>query len=116
MSNPNSYWALLAILISTAGGVATAWLGGRERRQEVEVPAGAEAPELVGADLQTISGLATALTQQSTRITVLEARDRDTRERMAALWRYVRLLRSTIRGLGSPVPEPDPEDKHLIEQ
>ncbi|MFE9810722.1 hypothetical protein [Streptomyces sp. NPDC005548] len=122
MDNPNSLWAVLAILISTVGGVVAAWIGSRERRQEVEVPA--EAPELVGADLQTISGLASAVTQlssahtaASTRIAQLEEREGETRERLAALWRYIRLLRSTIRGLGGVVPEPEREDRrHLIEQ
>lgn len=121
MDSANSWWAVLAIVISTAGGVATAWLGGRERRQEVEVPEGAE---LAGADLQTISGLAAAVTQlssahtqASSRIAQLESRESETRERLAAMWRYIRLLRSTILGLGGVVPEPDREDrKHLIEQ
>lgn len=122
MDNPNSLWAVLAILISTVGGVVAAWIGSRERRQEVEVPDGA--PELVGADLQTISGLAAAVTQlssahtaASTRIAQLEEREGETRERLAAMWRYIRRLRSTIRGLGGVVPEPDHEDRrHLIEQ
>ncbi|MER8266958.1 hypothetical protein [Streptomyces griseus] len=35
---------------------------------------------------------------------------------IGALTRYVRLLRSTITGLGHPVPAPSPEDAHLIDQ
>ncbi|MFI6143232.1 hypothetical protein ACIBCC_34170 [Streptomyces griseus] len=36
--------------------------------------------------------------------------------RIGALTRYGRLLRSTITGLGHPVPAPSPEDAHLIDQ
>ncbi|MGW8703402.1 hypothetical protein ACWGOK_41965 [Streptomyces eurythermus] len=111
-----SWWAAFAVTITTAGAVATAWIGSRVRQQRVEVPTDSEG-EVEDSDLSTIAGLAAALTETMARLAAVEARERDTRERVAALWRYIRLLRATIRGLGGEVPEPDRTDRrHLIEQ
>ncbi|RLL67002.1 hypothetical protein D7M15_09130 [Streptomyces sp. Z26] len=98
---------MLGLAVTAAGGVTTAWLG-RGREQLVRVPA-AGADEPPPADLTTITGLATAVTQQQRQIDRMEARD-------GALRRRVRSLEAALTAAGVPVPEPDPDDRRLIEQ
>jgi hypothetical protein len=105
VDSPETWLGLLALLVTTMGGVAAAWLG-RERRQEL--PLGeADPPELAGADLSTLAGIAQVVSRQSLKISALEAR-------VAAQGRYQRLLETTLRAAGLPVPTPDPEDEPLI--
>ncbi|MGW6739737.1 hypothetical protein ACWGDX_03140 [Streptomyces sp. NPDC055025] len=121
MDSPSSWYAVLALVITTAGGVITAWVG-RGRRQEVQMSEESPA-ELVGADLTTLAGIATVVSRQSQKLTAqeqkishLEGEQAGTRDRLAALGRYIRILQTTIRQAGLPVPEPDPGDQHLIDQ
>lgn len=114
MSEPNSWWAVLALVITTAGGVLTAWLG-RGRREEVPLSE-PEAPELAGANLSTLEGIAVVVSRQSRKITTLESHQQHTDRKLAAHGRYMRTLQQVIRSLGAPVPDPDPEDAPLIRQ
>ncbi|MFE2941051.1 hypothetical protein ACFXKG_18600 [Streptomyces sp. NPDC059255] len=121
MDEPSTWYGVIALLITTVGGIMTA-RGGRIRRQEVPV-AEPEPAELVGADLTTLAGIATVVSRQSLKLTAqeqrihqLEAEQAATRDQIAALVRYNRLLQGTIRRAGGVVPEPDPSDRPLIDQ
>ncbi|MEV7422887.1 hypothetical protein [Streptomyces sp. NPDC091212] len=114
MDEPSTWWGVIALAITTVGGVATAWMA-RERPREVRVPE-PSAPELAGADLSTLAGIATVVARQSRKISSLETEQAATVARLGALSRYIRVLQGTIRQAGLPVPEPDPSDLPLIDQ
>ncbi|MFJ2116625.1 MULTISPECIES: hypothetical protein [unclassified Streptomyces] len=121
MDSPSSWYAVIALAITTAGGVLTAWIG-RGRRSEITVSEESP-PELAGADLSTIAGIATVVSRQSQKLTAQEHKIRDlegeqagTRDRLAALGRYIRVLQDTIRQAGLPVPEPPTADRQFLDQ
>lgn len=115
MDVPNGWYAVLALFVTTAGGVLTAWVG-RGRTTEQEIAVSERAPtELMGADLTTLAGLATVVSRQSQKISLLETEQVTTTARLGALTRYVPVLRQTIQSLGGEVPRPDPADAHLID-
>lgn len=111
MSDATSWYAVAALGITTAGGLATRYVG-RGRRQEVPVTSVPES--MAGADLSTNAGIVKMLVQVSQEVADLREQLTDTRAKVAAQGRYQRILENTIHRMGGTVPQPDPEDVPLI--
>ncbi|MFH9215489.1 hypothetical protein [Streptomyces globisporus] len=111
-------YGLASLVVGGGFSVAVAWVS----RPRSARPEEADAVEAERQELTTVEGIASVVVQQGRRIHQQDLRIDQLQEEQAgtvatvgALTRYVRVLRSTISGLGHPVPAPAPEDAHLID-
>ncbi|MFD0053054.1 hypothetical protein ACFVHR_04920 [Streptomyces sp. NPDC127168] len=111
-------YGLLAIVAGSVTSVAIALIN-RDRGEPAD-PGGVQGPaaaeDVDDPDLTTVEGIARMVVRQGRRIRQLEVAQADDRARIAAMSRYMHILKQTIRTLGGSVPEPDPRDVHLIDQ
>ncbi|MET9707723.1 hypothetical protein [Streptomyces griseus] len=97
---------LVSLVVGGCFSVAVAWVSRPRAQQE----------QPTDDELSSVEGIAQVVAGQGAQIHQLEQQHPGTVAQIGALTRYVRLLRSTITGLGHPVPAPSPEDAHLIDQ
>ncbi|MFF6829656.1 hypothetical protein [Streptomyces longwoodensis] len=116
----STLYGLASLVIGGIVSIAVAWIS-RPKPPE-PLPAQAADRALEGADLTTVPGLAAVVLQQNQRISDLEEREEEAREHasmqdrvIAALRRYVLQLQGALTRAGTEVPEPEGEDRRLIQ-
>ncbi|MEW2545141.1 hypothetical protein AB0910_05050 [Streptomyces sp. NPDC047002] len=110
MDDSTTLYGAASIVLGGLFAFLTALVGRPRDRPDRPEP-GEPDPE----QLTTVAGIAAVVTQQQ-RLRDLETEQTHTTARVGTLTRYVRTLKAALRSVHVPVPEPDPGDRHLIEQ
>ncbi|MCA1220685.1 hypothetical protein [Streptomyces sp. 8L] len=110
MDDSTTLYGAASIVLGGLFAFLTALVG--RPRDRPERPEGEPDAE----QLTTVAGIAAVVAQQQQRLRDLETEQTQTTAQVGALTRYVRTLKAALRSAHVPVPEPDPGDRHLIDQ